>query len=92
VESYRYDTTEYATSQVPASDDAPVVFQTLKWDMWNSVQVCTNKTQLLVVHAIGMPALTQSVEVNAVPLTTLLTHKHLIVSTDDGLMTWYRIE
>jgi len=30
--------------------------------------------------------------VSGIPLTTQITQKHLIVSTDDGLITWYRIE
>lgn len=91
-ESFRYEVTEFAASQVPVTDDQPVVFSSLKWDMWNRVHVCTDKTQLLQVSSHDVPCLEQSFEVNAIPLTTLITHKHMIVSTDDGLMTWYRIE
>jgi hypothetical protein len=60
--------------------------------MWNRIHLCTNKTQLLQVSSRDVPCLEQSHEVNAIPLTTLITHKNIVVSTDDGLMTWYRIE
>lgn len=74
------------------TDDQPVIFSSLKWDMWNRVHLCTNKTQVLQVSSHDTPCLEQSLEVNAIPLTTLMTQKNLIVSTDDGLMTWYRVE
>lgn len=38
------------------------------------------------------PCLEQSLEVNAIPLTTLITQRNMVVSTDDGLITWYRVE
>lgn len=46
-ESFRFDCTEFAAADVPVTDDQPVVFSSLKWDMWNRVHLCTNKTQLL---------------------------------------------
>jgi WD40 repeat protein len=91
-ESFRYEVVEFNANQVPTSDDQPVVFSSLKWDMWNRVHLCTNKTQLLQVSSRGTPNLEQALEVNAIPLTTLLTQKNIIVSTDDGLLTWYRVE
>jgi hypothetical protein len=43
-ESFRFEVTEFAASHVPVTDDQPVVFSSLKWDMWNRVHLCTNKT------------------------------------------------
>lgn len=72
-ESYRFEVTEFAASQVPCQDEQPVVFSSLKWDMWNRVHVCTNKTQLLQISSKDVPTLEQSHEVGAIPLTTLVT-------------------
>ena len=30
-------------------------------------------------------------EIMAVPHTTLMTQKHMIISTDDGLIRWYKV-
>jgi hypothetical protein len=40
----------------------------------------------------GMPHLEPGLELESVPHTTLLTQKHMIVSTDDGMITWYKTE
>lgn len=91
-ESHRYEIGEFGADQVPNSDEEPVVFSSFKWDMWNRVHLCTNKTQVLQVTSHDTPVLEQSLEVNNVPLTTLLTQKNMIVSTADGMMTWYRVD
>ena len=44
-ESFRYDVGEFSSSDVPCGpDEEPVVFGSFKWDMWNRVHLCTNKT------------------------------------------------
>lgn len=40
----------------------------------------------------SVPHLEPGLELESVPHTTLLTQKHMIVSTDDGMITWYKIE
>lgn len=91
-EIYRYEITEFNASDVTSIDDSEVVFTSFKWDMWNRVHVCTNQMQLLQVSSHDTPILEQAFEVAGIPLTTVVTQKHMIVSTDDGLITWYRIE
>jgi len=60
--------------------------------MWNRIHLCTNKPMLYQVSSRDTPCLEQTLELNAIPLTTLLTQKSIIISTDDGLLTWYRVE
>lgn len=91
-ESFRFDVTEYSAAQVPVHDEVPVVFSSFKWDMWNRVHLCTNKTKLLQISSRDTPSLEQELDVKAIPLTTLMTLKNIIVSTDDGKLTWYRVE
>ncbi len=91
-EIFRYEVTEFTASDVPSLDGNQVVFTSFKWDMWNRVHVCTNQTQVLQVSSHDTPVLEQAFDVSGIPLTTQITQKHMIVSTDDGLITWYRIE
>lgn len=91
-EIFRYEISEFNAADVTSLDGNPVIFTSFKWDMWNRIHICTNQTQILQVSSHDTPTLEQAFDVSGIPLTTQITQKHLIVSTDDGLITWYRIE
>ena len=38
------------------------------------------------------PHVEQTFEIGSVPHTSLSTQKHMIISTDDGSIKWYKIE
>ena len=82
----------FSAADVPAPEDEPtVIFNSLKWDLYNRVHVCTNLRTVLQVTA-EEPHLEPGLELDFVPHTTLITQKHMIVSTDDGIITWYKLE
>ena len=93
-ESFRFEVKEFSASDIPCppNDDAPVVFSGLKWDMWNRVHLCTNKPYVYQITSRDTPSVEHTLDCGAVPLTVLHTQKNLIVSTEEGMLTWYRVE
>ncbi len=92
LDAYRLEQSTFSAADVPVPEEDPaVVFNSLKWDLYNRVHVCTNLRTVLQVTA-DEPHLEPGLELDSVPHTTLLTQKHMIVSTDDGLISWFKVE
>lgn len=93
-DAWRLETSEFSVGDIPIIDpdhSDPIVMVSLKWDSFGRVQLCTNTNQLLQVCAEN-PCVEQSLPLPAKPLTTLLTHKHMIVSLDNGMVEWYLVD
>jgi len=93
VDAYRLDVEEFHAADVPIPDEQvdPITFTSLKWDAYNRVHVCTNTMNLYQVTSKA-PQIEQTLALNGIPMTTIVTQKHMIVATDEGIMQWYKIE
>ena len=94
-DAYRLEMVQFLPDDVPVSDDnppdGPIFFTSFKWDNYNRVHLCSNTEQILQVTS-RQPHVEQTLDLQAVPMTTALTQKHLIVATEDGMINWYNVD
>lgn len=63
----------------------------LKWDLYGRVTLCTNTEKLFQVTSQN-PQVEQTLDLKDVPMTTVLTGKHMIVASADGLISWFKMD
>jgi len=92
IDSWRYDIEEFNAADIPVEDHQdPVVFRRAKWDSYNRVNLCTNLPALFQVCSKS-PRVGETLKLHDVPVDTVLTQKHLLVSHADGKLNWFKIE
>lgn len=78
----------------------------LKWDPFGRVHLCTNTKKLYQINPLlgpgnrndipdkklPEPKVEQVLDLDSVPLTTILTQKHILIAQEDGIINWYNIE
>ena len=93
VDAWRYDIQEFDAMDIPVVEgqDASVIFTGLTWDSYNRVMLSTNQKKLFQVTSKN-PHIGKTLDLQSIPLSSLMTPKHIIVSETNGLINWYRIE
>ena len=93
IDSWRYDIEDFNAADIPDVEDhqGPVFFHGAKWDSYNRVNLCTNLPRLFQICSKS-PRVGESLKLHDVPVETVLTQKHLIVSHADGKLNWFKIE
>lgn len=76
---------------VVEGQDASVHFTALTWDSFNRVLLCTNQKKLFHVTTTN-PHIGYTLDLQSVPLSSVMTPKHILVSESNGMINWYRIE
>ena len=71
--------------------DASVIFTKITWDSYNRVMLSTNQKKLFQVTSKN-PHIGKTLDLQSIPLSSLMTPKHIIVSETNGMINWYRIE
>lgn len=79
----------------------------LKWDPFGRIHLCTNTPKLYQINPSPRetvkrddqqdrkplePKIEQELTLDSIPMTTLLTQRHMIVSQEDGIISWYKID
>lgn len=79
----------------------------LKWDPFGRIHLCTNTPKLFQINPTPRenvrrddqgerkpvePKVEQELVLESIPMTTLLTQRHMIVSQADGIISWYKID
>jgi hypothetical protein len=100
-DSHRLDQCQFLPDDVEVLEDnppeGPIFFTSFKWDNFNRVHLCTNTEQILQVttrigaNGVG-PKVEATLDLDSIPMTTLLTQKHLIVATENGGIFWYAVD
>lgn len=97
-----------ANIKIPEDYNGTVNMTSLKWDPFGRVYLCTNlhtifminpnvksvkhdESQGLIKKELEIKV-EQTLELDSVPMTTVLTLRNLIVSTDNGMLSWYKID
>lgn len=93
VDAWRYEIQEFDAMDVPVVEgqDASVIFTGLTWDSYNRVMLSTNQKKLFQVTSKN-PHIGKTLDLQSIPLSSLMTPKHIIVSETNGMINWYRIE
>jgi len=94
-DAFRLEMVQFLPDDVPVSEDnppdGPIFFTSFKWDNYNRVHLCSNTEQILQITS-RQPHVEQTLDLQAVPMTTCLTQSHLIVATEDGMINWYNVD
>ena len=76
---------------VVEGNDARVSFTALTWDSQNRVMLCTNQKKLFHVNSKN-PHIGKTLDLQSVPLSSVMTPKHVIISESNGMINWFRID
>lgn len=90
-EHYEVDQHERLSYIEYRNENSAMQFTTFIWDQFKRVHICTDFNMAITVDSRSATEET-TLSLQARPLALLLTQKHLIVSLDDGMIQWYRIE
>lgn len=85
VDAFRFE------REVFDSSEDEVEMHSFKWDGYQHLHVCTNKNQLILVDSKSAKQ-EQVLDLPCIAETSLLTNKYLIVSCEDGMIYWYKID
>jgi len=93
IDAWRYEVEEFDAMDVPVveGNDARVSFTALTWDSQNRIMLSTNQKKLFHVCSKN-PHIGKTLDLQSVPLSTIMTPKHIIVSESNGMVNWFRIE
>ena len=106
-DAYRLDLREFSVADIDAGDhDGPLHMTSLKWDPFGRIHLCTNTNKLFQINVTPRenrkeealvkkdPKPKQEFELtlDSVPMTTLLTQKHMIIFKENGYVSWHRVE
>ena len=93
IDAWRFEIEEFDAVDVPVSDDndARVSFTSLTWDAQNRILLCTNQRKLFHVTSRS-PHIGKTLDLNSIPVCTVTTPKHFIVSEMSGQINWFKIE
>lgn len=85
VDAYRFERQDFEP------EDAEVEMHSFKWDAYQRLHVCTNKSQLMLVDSKTAKQ-EQVLTLPCIAETSLLTNKYLIISCEDGMIYWYKLD
>lgn len=85
LESFRLEKTEYH------DEDNELEFVKFIFDPYDRVHICTNRPMIIQVDTKTMKQENQLMLTNR-PACILLTHVHMIISQEEGLIQWFKIE
>jgi len=72
------------------NENPELQFSSFIWDQYKRVHICCDLPMLLQVDS-QTGNIENSLALNARALACLLTQRHMIVSTEDCMISWYRI-
>jgi hypothetical protein len=82
---------EFNLADLPTEGERHVSFKTVRWDAYNRVILCTNLNKLFHITSKN-PHVGMTLDLEAVPENVLFTPKHMIVSDNAGVISWYKVE
>lgn len=84
-ESYRLESREYR------DENPDLAFVKFIWDAYSQVHICTDLPLLIQVDPFE-GKLTNSVNLSSKPACCSLTQKHMLISLEEGLIQWLKLE
>lgn len=84
-ESFRLETAEYR------DENPDLSFVKFVWDAYNQVHIATDMPLLIQVDPKSGKQVNQ-VSLSSKPACCTLTHKHMLVSLEEGLIQWLKLE
>ena len=84
-ESFRLESSEFR------DENPDLTFTKFLWDAHNRVHICTDMPLLYQVNP-KENKLEHQVSLTSRPVATVLTQKHMIVSLEEGIILWLKLE
>jgi hypothetical protein len=92
-DSHRLNVQEFSAGDIPVDADhtGAIEMHSLKWDLFSRVHLCTNTKKLYQITS-NNPMVALTVDLTAMPTTTVLTEKHMLVALENGKINWMKID
>jgi hypothetical protein len=72
-------------------EDPQMTMTRATWDPYNRVHVCTDKPMFMTINT-KTAELETTIKTSSRPCTLVLTQKHVIVSLEEGMLQWLKLE